>query len=77
MLYADDDHALVHECYNVEPDGSCAKADTYVEIITRNKSLSSEARQHIIDALYKACFTLDDLVLSLQEGMSITSKCNR
>ena len=68
MLYADDNHALIHECFDVHYDGSCTKSDTNVEIITRNKKLSPEAREHIIEALYKACFKLEDLVLSVQEG---------
>ena len=68
VLYADDNHALIHECYDVHYDGSCTKSDTNIEIITRNKELSSEARPHILDALYKACFKREDLVLSVQEG---------
>ena len=67
VLYADDNHALIHECYDIHY-GSCTKSDTNIEIITRNKELSSEARPHILDALYKACFKLEDLVLSVQEG---------
>ena len=68
VLYADDNHALIHECYDVHYDGSCTKSDTNIEIITRNKKLSSEARKPILEALYKACFKLEDLVLSVQEG---------
>ena len=68
VLYADDNHALIHECYDVHYDGSCTKSDASVEIITRNKELSPEAKEHILEALYKACFKLEDLVLSVQEG---------
>ncbi len=68
VLFADDQHALIYECYNVLSDGSCDKADTFVEIMTRHKRLYPEARQKIIDALSAACFTFDDLVLSAQDG---------
>ena len=71
VVYIDDNHMVVYECYSHDRDGYCVEEDAYIELLSRSLHITNDNIQRMYDAAARACYKPHQFTLTVHNGTFI------